>query len=307
MDRRLTVGIRRWSPPVGSVLLYLGLAAVLAYAAMGLVLFVMQPRLVYRPTRDVAFTPAQRDLPYEDAVFRSCDGVKLAGWYVPAEGARFTVLFCHGNAGNVMHTMDAASQFHEMGLNCLVFDYRGYGDSEGTPTEVGTYLDARAAFDWLTQTKGVPAERIIVCGRSLGGAIAARVAAEVQPAALALEGAFTSYADIGAHFYPYMPVRLFARYRYNTREFVRQVRCPVLVVHSRDDQVVPAVFGDRLFQAAAEPKQFAEIAGGHTDGFLSSADQYKEAWAQWLDFLANRDPDGETSSSSRPKTTRGSF
>jgi alpha-beta hydrolase superfamily lysophospholipase len=92
----------------------------------------------------VAFTPAQRELPYEDAVFRSCDGVKLAGWYVPAEGARFTVLFCHGNAGNVMHTMDAASQFHEMGLNCLVFDYRGYGDSEGTPTEVGTYLDARA-------------------------------------------------------------------------------------------------------------------------------------------------------------------
>jgi fermentation-respiration switch protein FrsA (DUF1100 family) len=275
---------------MGSALLYFGLAAVLVYAIWGLVLLFMQPKLLYRPLRDVAFTPADRGLSYEDAVFQSLDGLKLTGWHIPAPHARFTILFCHGNGGNVMHTLDAVSLFHEMGLNSFVFDYRGYGNSEGRPTEAGTYLDARAAFDWLTRIKGVPADRIVVCGRSLGGGIAAHLAAEVQPAALAVEGAFTSYADIGARFYPYMPVRLFARFRYDTLACIRRVRCPVMVVHSRDDEVVPPEFGMRLFEVAGEPKRFAEIAGSHNDGFRLSADQYKEVWARWLDFLANRGP-----------------
>lgn len=221
-------------------------------------------------------------------MFHSRDGVKLAGWYVPASDARLTVLFCHGNGGNIMHAIDAVTAFHEMGLNCLVFDYRGYGDSEGKPTEAGTYLDARAAFDWLTLVKGTAAERIILCGRSLGGAIAAHLATEVRPAALALEGTFTSYADIAAHFYPYMPVRLFARFRYDTLASVKQVHCPVLVVHSKDDRVVPLEFGMRLFDAAHEPKNFVQISGSHNDGFLSSADRYKAAWTRWLAPLRGR-------------------
>lgn len=231
-------------------------------------------------------------------MFHSHDGVKLAGWYVPAAEARFTVLFCHGNGGNVSHTLDALCLFHNMGLNCLVFDYRGYGDSEGSPTEAGTYLDARAAFDWLTQAKGLPAERIILCGRSLGGAIAAHLAAEVQPAGLALEGAFTSYADVGACFYPYLPVRWFAWFRYDTLACIKQVRCPVMVVHSKDDAVVPPAFGLRLFQAANEPKRFTEIAGGHNDGFSLSADRYKAAWTQWVD--ADLPPGNRTCEIVRP-------
>lgn len=273
---------------VGSILLYLGLGAILVYVVWGLVLLFMQPKLLYRPLREVAFTPADRGLPQEDAVFHSRDGVRLTGWYVPAPDARFTVLFCHGNGGNIMHAMDAISQFHEMGLHCFVFDYRGYGNSEGRPTEVGTYLDARAAFDWLTQAKQVPADRIILCGRSLGAGIAAHLAVEVQPAALVVEGAFTSYPDIGARFYPYMPVRRFARFQYDTLAHIKRVRCPVMVVHSKDDEVVPPDFGVRLFEAAGEPKQFTEIAGSHNDGFHLSAGRYKEAWTRWLDLLANR-------------------
>jgi hypothetical protein len=285
---------------VGFILFYLGLAAVLAYATWGLVLFLMQSRLLYRPLREVALTPADRGLSYEDGLFQSRDGVKLTGWYVPALDARFTVLFCHGNSGNIMHAMDAVGLFHEMGLGCLVFDYRGYGASEGRPTEAGIYLDVRAAFDWLTQVKGVPAERIILCGRSLGGAIASHLATEVQPAALAVEGAFTSYADIGAHFHPYMPTRPFARFRYDTLTHVKRVRCPVLVVHSKDDTVVPPVFGARLFEAAHEPKQFTEIAGSHSNGFLFSANQYKAAWVQWLESLADRRPESPESRVPRP-------
>ncbi|MGE5297348.1 MAG: alpha/beta hydrolase [Solirubrobacterales bacterium] len=273
---------------MGSFFFYLGLVAVLVYAVFGLTLLFTQSRLLYHPFREVVLAPADRRLPYEEVVLRARDGVKLAGWHIPADDARFTVLFCHGNGGNLMHTLDAVGLFREMGLSCMVFDYRGYGDSEGKPTEAGTYLDARAAFDWLTQVKGVPAERIIVCGRSLGGAIAAHLAAEVQPAALAMEGAFTSYPDIGAHFYPYMPVRLFARYRYDTLASVKQVRCPVLVVHSKDDELVPPAFGRRLFEAAGEPRQFAEISGSHNEGFLLSSDVYRAAWTRWLDLVKVR-------------------
>ncbi|MEN6577337.1 MAG: alpha/beta hydrolase [Phycisphaerales bacterium] len=279
------MSIRRSTHRVGSILLYLVLAAVLVYAIWGLVLLFMQHRLLYRPLREVIFAPSDRDLPHEDVVFHSRDGVKLAGWYLPAPQAHFTLLFCHGNGGNIMHVLDSMELFHRMGLNCLVFDYRGYGNSEGKPTEAGTYRDARAAFDWLTQAKGIPADRIIVCGRSLGGSIAAHLAAEVQPAALVVESAFTSYPDIGARFYPYMPVRLFSLFRYNTLSHIEKVRCPVMVVHSKDDDFVPYDFGVRLFKAASEPKRFVEITGGHNDGFLVSVDQYREAWTGWLDLL----------------------
>lgn len=273
---------------MGSVLLYLVLAAVLVYAVWGLVLLFMQRRLLYRPLREVVFAPSDRDLPHEDVVFRSRDGLRLTGWYIPAAGAHFTLLFCHGNGGNIMHVLDSMELFHRMGLNCLVFDYRGYGNSEGKPTEKGTYRDARAAFDWLTEVQGIPADRIIVCGRSLGGSIASHLAAEVHPAALVVESAFTSYRDIGARFYPYMPVRLFALFRYNTLSHVEKVQCPVMVVHSKDDDFVPYDFGVRLFEAAREPKQFVEITGGHNDGFMLSGDRYNEAWTTWLDFLKDR-------------------
>ena len=275
---------------MGLVLLYVAGVLVLIYAAWGLTLLFLQPRLLYRPVREVAFTPADVGLDFEEVAFHSSDGVKLSGWYVPAKDARFTLLYCHGNGGNIMHRLDSLDQFCKLGLSCFIFDYRGYGNSGGRPTEAGTYLDAQAAYDWLTQVKHVPAGRIILFGRSLGGSIAAHLAGRVQARALVVESAFTSYPDMGARFYPYMPVRLFARFRYDTRACIRQVRCPVMIVHSREDEIVPFEFGIRLFKAANEPKQFVEIAGRHNDGFLTSGDAYRQAWVKWLDFVECREP-----------------
>lgn len=272
---------------MGFMLLYVGAALVAVYAGFGLVLLFSQARLLYRPIRDVAFTPEDVGLDFEDVTFQTQDGVALNGWYVAADGASFTVLFCHGNAGNIMHRLDTVSLFHSLGLNCFVFDYRGYGRSEGRPTEVGTYRDARAAYDWLTQRKGVAAEQIVLFGRSLGGSIAAHLAGQVETRAVVVESAFTSYPDMGARMYPYMPVRLFARFRYDTRAHLARARCPVLVMHSPEDELVPFEFGRRLFEAAREPKRFVEITGGHNDGFLTSGDLYRNAWTEWLDFVGD--------------------
>ena len=271
---------------MGTLLLYVGILLVVGYVGFGITLLFMQPRLLYRPVRDVSFTPADSDLDFEDIIFTSADGIALNGWYVPASRAQFTVLFCHGNGGNIMHRLDTINLLHGLGLSCFVFDYRGYGQSAGKPTEAGTYQDARAAYDWLTQTRGVPAEQIVILGRSLGGSIAAHLASEVPAQGLVVECAFTSYPDIGASFYPFLPVRPFARYRYNTRAYLGQIRCPVLVMHSRGDKLIPFKFGQQLFQAAKEPKRFVELQGGHNDGFLVSGDVYKDAWRQWLDSIA---------------------
>ncbi len=267
--------------------LILGVAAVLVlvYAGWGVMLFFLQPKLLYRPLREINFTPADLHLAFEEVVFPSRDGVRLAGWYIPHENARFTLLFCHGNGGNIMHLLDSLTLFHDLGLNCFLFDYRGYGSSAGRPTETGTYLDVQAAWDWLVQEKRLPPEQIILFGRSLGGSIAAHLAGQVSAAALVVESAFTSYPDIGARFYPYLPVRLFARFRYDTLAYLKSVRCPVLLIHSRDDELVPFEFGARLFEEAPEPKQFVEIRGSHNDGFLVSGRAYQEAWTRWLIFL----------------------
>ncbi len=270
---------------MGTVLLYVGAALAAVYIGFGLVLLFTQSRLLYRPVRDIAFTPEDMSLDFEDVTFRTQDDLALNGWYVEAGDAPFTILFCHGNGGNIMHRLDTISFFHALGLNCFVFDYRGYGRSEGKPSEVGTYRDARAAYDWLTQTKGIPAEQIVLLGRSLGGSVAAQLAGQVDARALVVESAFTSFPDMGARVYPYMPVRLFAFFRYNTRAHLAKVRCPVLVMHSREDELVPFEFGQRLFEAAREPKRFVELRGGHNDGFLTSGDLYKDAWIDWLDFV----------------------
>lgn len=269
-----------------TVFYHVGGVLLLGYLGWAVVLFLMQARFVYRPVRDIVHTPDGLCLDYEDVVFESEDGVVLNGWWIPAGDSRYTVLYCHGNGGNMMHRLDSIQLLNKLGVNCFIFDYRGYGRSEGKPSEKGTYLDALAAYKWLTRQKKIHADSIIVFGRSLGGSIAAQLAGKVRPRGLVIESCFTSYAAMGARFYPYMPVRWFARFRYKTVEYVKQIHCPVLIMHSRNDEVVPFEFGRELYEAAKEPKEFVEIVGGHNDGFLLSADVYNTAWKKWLKFLA---------------------
>jgi fermentation-respiration switch protein FrsA (DUF1100 family) len=171
-------------------------------------------------------------------------------------------------------------------LNCFIFDYRGYGQSEGRPTEQGTYLDAEAAYKWLTEQKKVQPDNIIIFGRSLGGCIATNLARTARAKALVIESTFTSYVDMGRKFYPYLPVRLFARFSYDAGGYISEVHCPVMIIHSANDDIVPFEFGRQLYETANEPKQFVEIFGSHNDGFILSGDIYTRAWADWLKFLS---------------------
>jgi fermentation-respiration switch protein FrsA (DUF1100 family) len=270
---------------MGSMLIYIGAVLFIAYLGWGVVLYIMQPRFLYCPVREVASTPDGLELDFEDVVFKSADGLKLSGWYIPAKNSKLTVLFCHGNGGNMMHRLDSIDIFHGLGLNCFIFDYRGYGESQGKPSEEGTHLDAEAAYKWLTEEKKTPADNVIIFGRSLGGSIAAQLATKVKAGALIIESTFTSYVDMGKKFYPYMPVRWFARFSYRTIDFVKDVHCPVMLIYSRNDELVPFEFGSELYEAANEPKEFVEIFGNHNDGFLVSGEIYKEAWTEWLKFL----------------------
>lgn len=270
---------------MGLVLIYVGVVLLVAYCAWGAALYIMQPKFLYGPVREVSSTPDELGLDFENVVFKSADGLALSGWYVPARRSEFTLLFCHGNGGNMANRLDSISLFHDLGLNCFIFDYRGYGDSQGEPSEEGTYLDAKAAYEWLIEERKTPPGNIIIFGRSLGGSIAAQLASKAKAGALAIESTFTSYADIGKRFHPYMPVRWFASFSYRTIDFIKNVRYPVMLIYSRNDEIVPFEFGRALYEAANEPKEFVEISGSHNDGFLISGEIYKDAWTRWLRFL----------------------
>ena len=267
------------------MLIYIAGVLFIAYLGWAVMLYIMQPKFLYGPVREVAYTPGELGLVFEDVAFKSSDGLQLSGWYMPAKSSEFTVLFCHGNGGNIAHRLDSINIFHDLGLNCFIFDYRGYGNSEGAPCEEGTYLDAGAAYKWLREEKKISPDNIIIFGRSLGGSIAAQLASKVKARALVIESAFTSYIDIGKKFYPYMPVRWFARFSYRTIDYIKNVDCPVMLIYSRNDDIVPFEFGPELYEAANEPKEFVEILGSHNDGFLVSGEIYKKAWTKWLKFL----------------------
>ncbi|MBS3917054.1 MAG: alpha/beta hydrolase [Sulfuritalea sp.] len=243
---------------------------VLGYAALAALLFVFQSRFIYFPEmgRQDRATPAQLRLPFEDARIATADGETLHGWFVPAAQARATVLFFHGNAGSIVHRLDWLPMFQQLRLSVLLVDYRGFGASSGSPSEAGTHVDAEAAWRFLTETRGIPAGRIVVMGESLGGAVAAQLAARTQPAALVLHSAFTSAPDLAAELYPWLPARLLTRYDYDTLDAVKRLRCPLLVAHSPGDEIVPVAHGRRLHDAATVDKQWLELAGGHNDGFL---------------------------------------
>jgi fermentation-respiration switch protein FrsA (DUF1100 family) len=270
---------------MGAMLISIAVVVFIAYWGLGLVLYFMQPVFLYSPVREVSYTPDELGLDFEKVIFKSSNGLMLSGWYIPANNSEPTVLLCHGNGGNMMHNLDTINILYNLGLSCFIFDYRGYGNSEGKPSEEGTYLDARAAYKWLTEKKGTSPDDIIVFGRSLGGSIAAHLASEVKVRALIIESAFTSYVDIGRKFYPYMPVRWFARFSYRTIDYVKDVHCPVMIIHSRNDETIPFELGLELYETANEPKEFIEISGSHNDGFLVSSEIYKSAWNKWLKSL----------------------
>ena len=269
-----------------NTLLYLLLVIVGGYCALALYVFLMQPKLIYYPNvpgRTLEATPAVIGMDYEELTFSTTDGEQLHAWFIPHPQARATMLFAHGNAGNISHRLDSIQVFHDLGLNVLIFDYRGYGQSTGKPGENGTYRDAEAAWAYLTETRGIDSGRIILFGRSLGAAVIADLATRTKPAGVILESAFLSVPDMAATIYPWLPVRWLASYRYDNGDKVTRITQPLLIIHSRRDEIIPFEQGERLFRRASEPKQFLELRGRHNDGFYVSRDEYLVAMGAFLE------------------------
>jgi fermentation-respiration switch protein FrsA (DUF1100 family) len=260
-------------------------AVAIGYAILLAFVFWFQSRLVYFPNmgRELAGTPRDAGLEYDEVWLDTSDGERLHAWYVPAPQARGVVLVFHGNAGNISHRIDYAIMLQRLGYSTFIPEYRGYGRSSGVPSEQGTYRDAEAAWRHLTDTRGFAPRQIALLGESLGAAVAAWLATEREPGALVLASAFTSVPDLGAEVYPFLPVRLLSRYRYDARTALARVRAPVLVAHSPQDEIVPYRHGRALFEAAREPKAFLEMRGGHNDGFLFVDESWTRALGAFLD------------------------
>ncbi|MCX5798390.1 MAG: alpha/beta hydrolase [Proteobacteria bacterium] len=255
----------------------------LSYLVIMVVLYLKQGTMLYAPERDVFRTPQNIGLAYEEVNFQTEDGITISGWYIPAKDEKGTVLFCHGNAGNISHRLDSVGIFHSLNFSVLIFDYRGYGKSEGKPSEKGTYLDAEATWDYLVNVKKKAPENIVIFGRSLGGAIAAEIALKKNPACLIIESSFTSIPELAAKLYPWLPVRYLSKFKYSTVEKIRFIKCPKLIIHSPEDELIPYKFGKSLYEKASLPKEFLEIKGGHNDGFLISGKVYSEGVKKFLE------------------------
>jgi len=258
---------------------------VLSLLPLNVWLYYQQPRMTFYPTRALDQTPADWGLGYEDVTLNTADDVQLHGWYIPAQQAEQVLLFFHGNAGNISHRRESIELFHRLGLNVFIIDYRGYGKSRGKPSEQGLYQDASAAWRYLIDEKGFASDQVLIFGRSLGGAVAAKLASGVQARGLILESTLSSARDFARVAFPVLSRLVFTRYGFNTAENIRNVNYPVLVLHSPDDEIMPFQLGEKVFQSAHEPKRFVRMQGGHNNGFLQSQPGYEQELGSWLAMI----------------------
>jgi len=195
------------------------------------------------------------------------------------------LLFCHGNAGNISHRLESIRIFHQLGLNVFIFDYRGFGRSAGSISELGSYADVEAAWTYLIKQRNIAPEKIILFGRSLGSGIAAWLAKEKKSLAIILESSFISIPELARKYYPIFPIKLLARIKYPVIDYVKQISCAKLIIHSIDDELIPYQHGQRNFQMAYEPKRFLSIRGSHNEGFLISKEEYISGIEAFLSYL----------------------
>ncbi|MBI3617970.1 MAG: alpha/beta hydrolase [Candidatus Omnitrophica bacterium] len=226
----------------------------------------LESRSVFYPARSIAATPAALGLAFEDVFIKTEDNVTINAWLIKSSTQRGTLIFCHGNAGNIGDRLEKILLFHQMGLNVLIIDYRGYGESQGRPSEAGIYKDAVAAYDYLLTRQDIDRSRIIGYGESLGGAVAVDLGTKRNLAALIIDSSFTNAADMAKTIYPFIPSFLLGT-KLDSVSKVRAVTIPKIFIHSRADEIVPFRLGERLYQAAAQPKEFLELpgGGGHND------------------------------------------
>lgn len=241
-------------------------------------------RNVYYPTREFLALPKDAGLEFEEVDFMTEDGRLLYGWWIPHPEARGAIIHCHGNAGNMGDRVEMAADLHRLRVNVFLFDYRGYGLSRGLPTEKGTYADARAAFE-VVRARYHDSERppVIVHGQSLGGAVALQLALDKPIRGLVVESTFTSVTDMARKLYPGLPLHWLVRFRYDSLAKISRVSVPKLLAHSRTDDLIPYEMGQRLFEAATEPKEFVTLTGGHNEAGWATSPEYWSALQRFVD------------------------
>ena len=263
-------------------------AGVITLLLLGLQRFV--GAMIFHPGKSIAATPAVFNLPYEEARIPTADGENLGAWFIPGPkgqtpGSGLTLLFFHGNAGNISHRLDSVAVFHQLGLDVLIVDYRGYGQSTGRPSVDGTLRDADAAWEWLRLHKGLTPDRLVVFGRSLGGGPASYLAARIKPRGLILESTFTCLHDVAKGIFPEFLVSLLLRRDYDVRGCLSGLRLPLLVAHSPDDEVIPYALGRELYESYAGPKSFLLLRGFHNTGYRTGGEIYVQGLASFLEGL----------------------
>jgi len=246
----------------------------ISWIILSFMIFVNQKDLIFVPTKKYINTPESYNLPYESHILTTKDGERISSWFIPHPNPRSTLLFLHGNGGNISTRLDTINIFHQLGLSIFIVDYRGYGNSSGSPSEEGTYVDAETAWLFLRNNKRINSNNIIIYGRSLGGAIAIWLAQKYKASALIVESSFTSIVDMGRHNYPYLPINMLAIIKYPSDKRIPSIDVPKLFIHSMEDDIVPYKFGRKLFEIAIPPKKFLKINGLHNNGFLTSGDIY---------------------------------
>ena len=241
----------------------------------------IEKQSIFFPDKELVIQP-HRFLPSgQDIYFTTKDGIVLNGWFLKNKKARATVLFFHGNAGNVSHRLEKLLMFYNMGLNVFIIDYRGYGQSEGVPSEKGLYRDAQAAYDYLMTREDVQDGRIIGYGESLGGAVVVDLAQNRELAVLVVDSAFPRVVDMANLIYPHIPGFLLST-KMDSLNKIKTINIPKLFIHSFDDEIVPISLGKKLFDAAQEPKVFLEIQGSHNDGYRESKGAYDNGIKNFL-------------------------
>ncbi len=265
------------------MLIKIAITLLVFYLLAMLAIYFMQAWFIYAPhmpSRELLTTPQDVGLNFEEVFLQTEDSEKIHAWFIPTNSstawAEKTILFMHGNAGNISHRLETIQIYHRLGFNFFIFDYRGFGNSTGSPSEIGTYLDAKAAWNFLRNEKKLKSEDIILVGRSLGGGVAAEIAKDFSPAMLILESTFTSMPEVSKIHYPFMPTELIVKHEYETIDKLKNISSPVVVIHSVDDEVIPFAHGKTNFENANQPKKFIELRGGHGNGFLLSNQIYIE-------------------------------
>jgi fermentation-respiration switch protein FrsA (DUF1100 family) len=244
----------------------------------------MEKKGIYFPYFEIEQTPQDLGLKYQDIYIKTPDGFILNGWFIPAEDSKYTIIFFHGNAGNISHRLDKISIFHKLGLNTFIFDYRGYGKSKGKPDEKGFYIDAEAVYKYLLNELKILENKIILYGESLGTAIAIKLASEQKVKAIILEGAFSRGKDMAKRIYPFLPYFFFSN-SFDSLSRIKKIEFPKLFLHSQDDEIVPFSLAKKLYDSAPDPKDLIKLNGSHNGCFLESKELYISALDKFIKEL----------------------